>query len=174
MHDSVRFMSERDGDAGEPVEDPGDAVRDVDPRVEPLYVGDEWRAEGWRLRRWMRQEVASDPRDRETWAILEELADAEDDEKLSYKKLADRHGMTEAQLYKRVERFREKYRRRYEQWRSRAVLVLLRWGAVAVAAGVVIAWVVSKLLSPAPPPRILREPDELRPAPSTMPSKPPQ
>jgi DNA-directed RNA polymerase specialized sigma24 family protein len=160
-------------EAGEPVDDPGDAVKDVDPRVEPLYVGDEWRTEGWLLRRWMRQEVASDPRDRETWAIMEELADAEDEEKLSYKKLADKHGMTEAQLYKRVERLREKYRQRYERWRSGMVLALLKWGLAAVVAGVVIAWALWKLVAPSMPPQIRRDPDELSPAPSASASDTP-
>jgi DNA-directed RNA polymerase specialized sigma24 family protein len=160
-------------EAGEPVEDPGDAVRDIDPRVEPLYLGDDWRTEGWMFRRWMRQEVGSDPRDRETWAIMEELADAEDDEALSYKKLAAKHGMSEAQLYKRIERLRGKYRQRYVKWRSGMLVVLLRWGLTAIVAGVVIAWALWKLLSPAPPPQILRDPDELGPAPSATASDTP-
>jgi DNA-directed RNA polymerase specialized sigma24 family protein len=160
-------------EAGEPVEDPGDAVKDVDPRVEPHPVATDWRAEGWLLRRWMRQEVASDPRDRETWAIMEELAAADEDEKLSYKKLAERHGMTEAQLYKRMERLREKYKRRYEKWRNGMFVALLKWGAVAVVAGVAIAWVVWKLLHPAPPPEIGPDPDLQRPVPSASPSAAP-
>ncbi len=159
-------------EGGEPVEDPGDAVKDVDPRVEPHPIANDWRAEGWLLRRWMREQVAGDPRDRETWAIMEELAEAEDGEGLSYKRLADQHGMTEAQLYKRVERLREKYRRRYEQWRNGMVMALLKWGAAAVVAGAVIAWVLWKLLQPAPPAVIGPDP-EFRPAPSASASAEP-
>jgi DNA-directed RNA polymerase specialized sigma24 family protein len=142
--------------AGESPADPGDAMADRDPRVEARPIATDWRAEGSRFRSWMRDQVRSDPRDRETWAIAEELADgllAADDEgeKLSYKKLAERHGMTEAQLYKRLERLREKYRRRYEERRNGVVAALLRWGAAAVVGGVAIAWVVWRLLHPAPP-----------------------
>jgi hypothetical protein len=154
-------------------QDPGDAMKEVDPRVEPHPIANDWRAEGWLLRRWMRQEFASDPRDRETWAIMEELAQAEEDEKLSYKKLAERHGMTEAQLYKRMERLREKYRRRYEQWRNGMVVALLKWGAGAVVAGVAIAWIVWKLLQPTPPAEIRPDPEEERPVPSASASAAP-
>jgi len=159
-------------EAGEPVEDPGDAVKDVDPRVEPHPIANDWRAEGWLLRRWMREQVASDPRDRETWAIMEELAEAEDGEGLSYKRLAEQHGMTEAQLYKRVERLREKYRRRYEEWRNGMVMAFLRWGAAAVVAGAVIAWVLWKLLQPTPPAVIGPDPG-FKPAPSASASAAP-
>jgi DNA-directed RNA polymerase specialized sigma24 family protein len=162
-------------EAGEPVEDPGDAVKDVDPRMEPHPIASDWRAEGWLFRRWMREQVASDPRDRETWAIMEELAEAEDDERLSYKRLADRHGMTEAQLYKRMERLREKYRRRYEEWRNGMSVALLKWGAAAVIAGVAIVWVVWKLLHSTPPPEIGPDPEMQRPVPSASASaEPPQ
>lgn len=160
-------------EAGEPVEDPGDAVKDIDERTEPLHYATDWSAEGWLLRRWMRQEVASDPRDRETWAIMEQLADAEDGEKLSYKKLAEQHGMSEAQLYKRMERLREKYRRRYEQWRNGMFVALLKWGAVILVGGALIAWAVWKLLQPSLPPQIQRDPDEFKPAPSASASAEP-
>ena len=159
-------------EAGEPVEDPGDAVVDRDPPVEPHPIANDWRAEGWLLRRWMREQVASDPRDRETWAIMEELAEADDAERLSYKRLAEQHGMTEAQLYKRMERLREKYRRRYEEWRNGMVMALLKWGAAAVVAGVAIAWVLWKLLHPAPPAEIVPDPG-FRPAPSASASAEP-
>lgn len=142
------------------------------PAPDPAIV-QYWRAEGWLLRRWMRDEVAADPRDRETWAIMEELADADDDEGLSYKKLAAKHGMTEAQLYKRVERLREKYRRRYERWRNGMFLAFLRWGAAIVVGGVAIAWILWWLLRPDPPSRIERDPDELQPAPSASASAEP-
>ncbi|HEX8792727.1 MAG TPA: hypothetical protein VF765_17395 [Polyangiaceae bacterium] len=161
-------------EAGEPVEDPGDAVRDVDPSEEPHPIRSDWRAEGWLLRRWMREQVAADPRDRETWAIMEQLADAEDGEGLSYKKLAEKHGMSEAQLYKRVERLREKYRRRYEAWRNGMFLAFLRWGAAVVVGGVAIAWILWKLLvQPQPPAEIRPDPDELKPAPSASASAEP-
>jgi DNA-directed RNA polymerase specialized sigma24 family protein len=160
-------------EAGEPIEDPGDAVVDVDPHYESVHVAQDWRAEGWLLRRWMRDQVRGDPRDRETWAIMEELAEADEEDKLSYKRLADRHGMTEAQLYKRVERLREKYKRRYEAWRNRMAFALLKWGAAVVLAGVAIAWVVWRLLHPAPPPEIGPDPDEQRPAPSASASAAP-
>ncbi len=154
-------------EAGEPVEDPGDAVVDIDPHVVPAHVVTDWRAEGFLLRRWMRDRVANDPKDRETWAIMEELADGEDGEKLTYKKLAARHAMSEAQLYKRVERLREKYKDEYEKWRNGMFVALLKWGAVVVAVVATIAWVVWKLLHPVPPPpEIQRDPDELKPAPS--------
>jgi hypothetical protein len=52
----------------------------------------------------MRDQVAGNESDRETWAIMEEHADAEG--KLTYKELAARHRMSEAQLYKRIERLR--------------------------------------------------------------------
>jgi len=159
-------------EAGEAVEDPGDAFVDRDPRVEPHPIANDWRAEGWLLRRWMRQQVASDPRDRETWAIMEELAEADDGLGLSYKRLAEQHGMTEAQLYKRMERLREKYRRRYERWRNGMVMALLKWGAAAVVAGAVIAWVVWKLLQPTPPAVIGPDP-EFRPVPSASASAEP-
>jgi hypothetical protein len=133
----------------------------------PAHLVTDWRAEGWLLRRWMRQQVASDPRDRQTWAIMEELADAEDGEKLTYKKLAERHGMTEAQLYKRMERLREKYKDEYDKWRNGMFIALLKWGAAVAAVVATIAWLVWKLLHPAPPPPdIQRDPDELKPAPS--------
>jgi hypothetical protein len=162
-------------EAGEPLEDPGDAVVDVDPRVEPQGVVTDWRAEGWLLRRWMRQEVASDPKDRETWAIMEELAEAGDGEKLTYKRLAERHGMTEAQLYKRMGRLREKYKDRYDRWRNGMFIALLKWGAAVAATGAVTAWVVWKLLHPAPPApaQIERDPDEFKPAPSASASDTP-
>lgn len=160
-------------EAGEPVEDPGDAVKDVEPSVDPHPIAEDWRAEGWLLRRWMRQEVAEDPRDRETWAIMEELADSEDGDGLSYKKLAERHGMSEAQLYKRMERLRAKYRRRYEEWRNGMFVALLKWGVAAVVAGVVIAWVAWWLLQPPVAPEIRRDPDELKPAPSASASAEP-
>jgi len=123
-------------EAGEPVDDPGDAVVDVDPSVDPTEP--DFHAEGWLLRRWMSRAVSDDANDRETWAIMEQLADADDDAKVTYKQLAEHHGLTEAQLYKRIERLKAKYGERYEKWRNGFFLLLALGAFVLVAA--VAAW----------------------------------
>ncbi len=140
-------------EAGEPVGDPDEAA--ADPRVDPREP--DWRAEGWLLRGWMREQVAGDANDEQTWAIMEELAD--DEAGLTYKQLAARHGMSEAQLYKRVQRLKDKYRERFEKWRNGAILAWIKWGIVVAAVVAGVAWIIWRWLGP----DIRRDPDENRP-----------
>ncbi|HEX8793346.1 MAG TPA: hypothetical protein VF765_20525 [Polyangiaceae bacterium] len=119
-------------EAGEPIPaDAVDPVFDVDPSTDPREADESPRAEGVLFARWMRWAVAGNPTDRETWAMMEEWADGEDDGK-TYESIAQSRGMSEAAFKKRAQRLREKYRPRYEKWRHRAVFVLVLFGAFAV------------------------------------------
>jgi DNA-directed RNA polymerase specialized sigma24 family protein len=144
-------------EAGEPVDDPGDAVVDLDPSYRPDE--DDFRAEGLLFDRWMRDAVADDPQDRETYAIMEEWADADEEHTKTYAQLAKEHGLTEVKLYKRIQRLKEKYLARYKRWRN-GFFALLLFGASIVA---LVAWLVYRAVSPRPP---MHEPIAPEPVPS--------
>jgi hypothetical protein len=80
-----------------------------------------------RITPWLERETADNPRDRETLDLLKEKAR----EGLTYEALADRHGIAQAALRQRVNRFVKKYRERRRRYLlSRAVLVILFVGVV--------------------------------------------
>ena len=143
-------------EAGEPIPaDAVDPVFDVDPSTDPREADESPHAEGILFTRWMRWAVAGNPTDRETWAMMEEWADGEDEGR-TYESVARSRGMSEAAFKKRAQRLREKYRPRYEKWRNRAVLVLLLLGAFAVVAWLYV--VLRKDERPAPPPPQVPQP----------------
>jgi hypothetical protein len=133
-------------EAGEPVEDPGDAVVDIDPSVDPQDA--DLRAEGTLFRRWMKGAVADDAQDRQTYAAMEAWADADEDAGVTYATVAAAHGMTDAAFKKRVQRLREKYAPRYERWRNRTILLLILGGITLVLA----IWALLHRRAPPPAP----------------------
>lgn len=133
-------------EAGQPVEDPGDAVVDIDPSVDPEDV--DLRAEGMLFRRWMKSAVADDAHDRQTYAAMEAWADADEDAGATYATVAAAHGMTDAAFKKRVQRLREKYAPRYERWRNRTIVLLLLGGVALV----LLVWALLHRRAPPPVP----------------------
>jgi DNA-directed RNA polymerase specialized sigma24 family protein len=148
-------------EAGLPLEDPGDAVVDIDPSFDP--AADDFRAEGLLFTRWMRSAVADDPRDRETWAMMEEWARSqhEDEQEKTYEDIAREHAIGVSALKKRIERLKDKYEKRYRQWRKRfMVMLMLLGGALVIALAILVWW----LLQPRAPTAIPIAPE---PTPST-------
>jgi DNA-directed RNA polymerase specialized sigma24 family protein len=114
-------------EAGLPIEDPGDAVVDTDDSTDPTAEDPE--REGWLMRRWFRDAVKDDPKDRETFAMMEEWAKA--DEKTTYGDIAKRHGLSESALKKRAQRLKEEYLPDYIKWRN-GMFILILFGAIAI------------------------------------------
>jgi DNA-directed RNA polymerase specialized sigma24 family protein len=144
-------------ETGRPVADPGDAVIDTDPSTDPRAESPV--VEGTIARRWMREAVKDDPQDRETFAMMEEWADADEDE-ATYRAIAEKYKISESALKKRAQRLREKYEPRYRRWRNGMILLLLLGATLFVFA-------LSKVLPRKPLP-----PGDIRPEPSTHPVAP--
>jgi hypothetical protein len=156
-------------EAGEPIEDPGDAVVDIDPSADPTV--ETVQHEGMLLRGWMKRAVADDPTHRETFEILEEWANEEvegdEDEakrKASLRAIAAKHGLSEAAIYKRAARMNDKYLPRYRRWRNGMVMFLLLATAVIVA-------LVARALPHARPPLPIQPEPSLHPV-APVPSVP--
>jgi hypothetical protein len=149
-------------EAGEPIPvEAADPVADPDPSTHPDDDGP--RAEGLVFCTWMRHAVADDPSDRQTWEMMEEWADGED-EKKTYLTIALSRGITEAAFKKRAQRLKEKYLPRYRRWRNRAILLLVLGVALV---GALVWWIVTRQ-KPEPTPR----PPPLAPIPSASGSPP--
>jgi DNA-directed RNA polymerase specialized sigma24 family protein len=119
-------------EAGLPIEDPGDAVVDIDASTDPTRENPVH--EGMLMRRWMSGAVAGDETARVTFEILEEWADATEDEdddakkKATLRRLAKKRGLSEDAFYKRYERLKETYLPRYKRWRN-GMIILFLFGA---------------------------------------------
>jgi DNA-directed RNA polymerase specialized sigma24 family protein len=111
----------------------GDYVVDeentADPSHDPRAV--EQRTEGLLLRTYLEQAVKEDARDEEVYGWMVAWSDDE----LTYPQIAELAGLSEDDVYKRVQRFKEKYLPRYRRWRNGMFLLLLL-GAVVVC----LAW----------------------------------
>jgi AraC-like DNA-binding protein len=147
-------------EAGLPIPDAGNAFVDIDASFDP--EADDFRAEGILLTRWMRSAVAGDPQDRETFAMMEEWvrSQEEDEQEKTYEDIAREHEISVSALYKRIERLKTKYEKRYRQWRKRFMVMLMLLGGTLV---IVLAIVVWWLLQP-------RAPTALPIAPEPVPS----
>ncbi len=151
-------------EAGLPIEDPGDAVVDIDPSTDPTR--DCPVHEGMLMRHWMSGAVAKDETARVTFEILEEWADATDEEdddakkKATLRRLAKKRGLTEDAFYKRYERLKETYLPRYKRWRN-GMIILFLLGATLLL----------YLLSRVPPHRPI-PPADIHPEPSSHPVAP--
>jgi hypothetical protein len=132
---------------------------DIDPSFDP--EADDFRAEGLLFTRWMRAAVAGDPRDHETWAMMEEWARSEEEgDGKTYEDIAREHDIGVSALKKRIERLKDKYEKRYRQWRKRfMVMLMLLGGAFVIVLAIVVWW----LLQP-------RAPAAVPIAPEPMPS----
>lgn len=135
-------------EAGLPIADAGNAFVDIDASFDPET--DDFRAEGILFTRWMRSAVAGDPQDRETFAMMEEWvrSQEEDDVEKTYEDIAREHGISVSALKKRIERLKDKYQRRYRQWRKRfVVMLMLSGGALVIVLAILVWW----LLQPRAP-----------------------
>ena len=141
-------------EAGEPIDDPGDAIVDIDPCTNP--DAEDPHLEGILLRRFLRDATASDPHERETFAVMEEWSEDEDERSLA--EIATAHGISEDAAYKRVERLRTKYEPRYRRWRNGMFLLAFLGGALVI----VVAVLVWRLRS-----------DDIKPDPDFNPPRPP-
>jgi len=154
-----RAQQPRD-EAGLPIADAGNAFVDIDASFDP--EADDFRAVGVLFTRWMRSAVAKDPRDRETFAMMEEWvrSQQEDDVEKTYEDIAREHEISVSALYKRIERLKTKYEKRYKQWRKRfMVMLMLLGGALVIVLAIVVWW----MLQP-------RAPTAVPIAPEPMPS----
>ena len=151
-------------EAGLPIEDPGDAVVDIDASTDPTRENPVH--EGMLMRRWMSGAVAGDETARVTFEILEEWMDATEDEDDDAKKnatlraLAKKRGLTEDAFYKRYQRLKETYLPRYKRWRNGMIILFLLGATLLI-------FVLSKVLPHKPLP-----PGDIRPEPSTHPVAP--
>ncbi len=141
-------------EAGEPIDDLGDAIVDNDPSVDPSK--EDPRLEGILFARFMRDATKDDALERETFAIMEEWTDDEDERSVA--EIAKAHGLTEDAVYKRVERLRLKYEAPFRRWRNGMFLWLFLGTSVAIAIGVFL-W---RWLTP-----------DIRPDPDFNPPRPP-
>lgn len=105
----------------------------------------------WLVRHWLAQQVANDPRDKETFEIVLEHAQGGK----TYQHIAREREMTLTALSSRIFEFKCKYIPRYKKWRNRTVLLLLLGGAAVIVA-IVVLW-------------LLRRPDAIGPDPSWVP-----
>jgi AraC-like DNA-binding protein len=160
-------------EAGLPIEDAGNAFVDIDASFDPQ--ADDFRATGVLFTRWMRSAVASDPQDRETFAMMEEWvrSQEEDDVEKTYEDIASEHEISVSALYKRIERLKRKYEKRYKDWRKRfMMMVWLFGGALVIVLAIVVWWLLQPrapaalpiapepVLSASTPPVVLPPPDD--------------
>ncbi len=142
-----RAQQPRD-EAGLPIADAGNAFVDIDASFDPET--DDFRATGVLFTRWMRSAVADDPQDRETFAMMQEWvrSQEEDEVEKTYEDIASEHEISVGALYKRIERLKTKYEKRYRQWRKRfMVMLMLLGGALVIVLAIVVWW----LLQPRAP-----------------------
>jgi DNA-directed RNA polymerase specialized sigma24 family protein len=177
--DDAGGASESDGLAGRPAsaEDAasaGDGVPAADAWAagsvfEPVAAEPQDDLYPWMVRQWIEREVASNPRDRETFAmILEHVQGSR-----PYSQIAAERGLEPRALHDRVFEFKSRYRPRYERWRRNLEIVLFLLGGVAVAVVVaIVVWLLSQPPQIRPdiaPPR----PRPVAPVPSTSASDEP-
>jgi DNA-directed RNA polymerase specialized sigma24 family protein len=117
---------ERDAD-GESPDDEGLEKLTYDPTVTMSFGAD-----GFLIRPWLERQVQSDPRDKETLALILERAGSEK----TYAKIAEEHGMTLTALSARIFQFKKKYLPHYKRDRNRVFVLLLLAGAALL----VLAW----------------------------------
>jgi DNA-directed RNA polymerase specialized sigma24 family protein len=145
-----------DGAAGVEASADDEPLGFPEPSYDPRAAEDEeGRVDAWLVRQWLEKQVAADPRDRETFAILLEHAQGG----RTYRDIARARGTTLTALSSRIFEFKGRYLPRYRRWRSRAVLLLLLGGAAIVVEIVILLWL---LRAPRGP---LIGPDPYRPVP---------
>jgi DNA-directed RNA polymerase specialized sigma24 family protein len=128
---------------------PGRPQPSYDPRE------DDTKVDAWLVREWLERQVADDPRDRETLAILLEHARGGK----TYGQMAEERDMTLTALSSRIFEFKGKYMPRYRRWRNRVVLLLLLGGVALVV--VIVLWIMRAA------------PADIRPEPYAPPVAPP-
>lgn len=155
----------RRDEAGEPVADTDDeGLVDADPSFDPEKT--DFRAEGWLLRRFLRDAVAGNARDEETLSWM--VAWSDDDK--TYKQIADENGLAVGVVNTRVFEFKKKYAPRYERYRNRFVVLLL---IALLAAAVALAYALRPRAKSEPPILPDREGELAPPRPSAVPPPPP-
>ena len=123
-----------DGAAGVEASEDDEPPAFPEPSYDPRAAGDdEGEVDAWLVRQWLEKQVAGDPRDEETLAILLEHAQGEK----TYQAIARERGMTLPALSNRIFEFKSRYIPRYKRWRNRAVLLLVL-GGVAIVAEIVL------------------------------------
>jgi hypothetical protein len=137
--------------------DPGRPRPPPEPSWDPRDDEGEAAVGGWLVRQWIERQVAKNPRDRETFAILLEHAQGEK----TYQQIAGERGMTLTALSSRIFEFKQKYIPRYKRWRSRTMVWVMLGGAVVIAVAAIVLWL------------LLRRPAEIGPDPSKLPPPPP-
>ncbi len=120
-------------EASEDDEPPALPEASYDPRAAD---DDEGQVDAWLARQWLEKQVAGDPRDEETLAILLEHAQGGK----TYQDIARARGMSLTALSTRIFEFKGRYIPRYKRWRNRAVLLLVLGGVAIVAEIVLLLW----------------------------------
>jgi len=150
----------RRDEAGEPVADTDDeGLVDADPSFDPEKT--DFRAEGWLLRRFLRDAVAGNARDEETLSWM--VAWSDDDK--TYKQIADENGLAVGVVNSRVFEFKKKYAPRFDRYRNRLVVLLL----IGLLAAVALAYALLPRAKSEPPILPDREGELAPPRPSAAP-----
>jgi RNA polymerase sigma-70 factor (ECF subfamily) len=137
--------------------------RDEDVEEQPAEPVD-LLEDPWLVHDWLKNAVAGDELDAETFEILTYRARTGKTDR----EVAEDHGLTYAAWTNRLSRFKKKYVELYEK---RRMVLLLLGGAVLALVAAVVAVVLRALFGPAPP--VSPRPRALEPAPAPAPTREP-